>query len=83
MNLLEISKSSPLYGFEPSSPMTPFDLLDPSSDSSNTGTDLGGPFWYDLDPTLLFNAKYNYYDYNNGACNGYWKDARFMKEPFI
>lgn len=43
----------------------------------------GQSYWYHLDPTKLFNARFSYGDYNSGACNGHWKDARFMQEPYI
>ena len=38
---------------------------------------------YKLDPTTIFTAKFDANDYNNGACNGQWKDAKFMQPPYI
>jgi hypothetical protein len=31
----------------------------------------------------LFTASFSTSDYNSGACNGHWKDAKFMQEPYI
>ena len=42
-----------------------------------------GGRWYKINPVTAFNAGFNYGDYNNGACNGFWKDAKFMQAPYI
>ena len=42
-----------------------------------------GGSWYTLNPESAFNAGFNSRDYNNGACNGGWKDAKFMQAPYI
>eukprot|EP00493_Phyllostaurus_siculus_P021812 UN22141 len=39
--------------------------------------------WYSLNPSTAFNAPFSAGDYVNGACNGNWKDARFMRSPYI
>jgi len=39
--------------------------------------------WYSLNPSRAFNAPFSAGDYVNGACNGNWKDARFMRSPYI
>ena len=49
----------------------------PVSDATNGGR------WYSLNLQSAFNAGFNPNDYNNGACNGGWKDRKFMQEPYI
>ena len=44
---------------------------------------LNGARWYHIDPSKLFTASFSPSDYNSGACNGHWKDAKFMQEPYI
>jgi len=56
----------------------------PASSASSL-TPLSNDRWFHLDPSTAFNAAFNRWDYVNGACNGWghWKDARFMKSPYI
>ena len=90
MNFLELShQSSPdSLPFAPQSTtsmhnLVPEEFLVKDIGANSNSDQLGQSFWYSLDPTKIFNAGYNYNDYNNGACNGHWKDARFMREPYI
>lgn len=39
--------------------------------------ELDAPRWYHINPEKLFNANFNGGAWS-GACNGHWKDARFM-----
>ena len=40
-----------------------------------------GDTWYNIDPTKVFNANLRSAD--DGACNGHWKDEKFMHPPYI
>ena len=84
MNFLEVAQDN-TFGLTVAPESTPaiHNLVPAEFDVKKEEGELGQSFWYSLDPTKVFNAGYNYNDYNNGACNGHWKDARFMREPYI
>jgi len=50
--------------------------------AQNNDTHVGNA-WYTINPLTAFNANFARFDYNNGGCNGHWKDAKFMKPPYI
>tara|TARA_B110000285_G_C14571484_1_gene358051 strand:+ start:167 stop:379 length:213 start_codon:yes stop_codon:yes gene_type:complete len=43
----------------------------------NSLQNLSSPSWYQLDMQAAFNNRFSYSDYNSGACNGMWKNAKF------
>eukprot|EP00494_Astrolonche_serrata_P026195 UN26456 len=51
----------------------------PQSDIDVT---VGGQ-WYTFNPSRAFTAGFNSGDYDNGACNGGDKQAKYMRSPYI
>lgn len=67
----------------PMNPLNDFNFKPQKTELQDLSDAPNGQTWYRLDLLNAFTAGFNAADYNSGACNGGWKDARFMREPYI
>jgi len=73
-------------GWTPAPNVEDFLNLQSLTDDEDYLTNLsgGGHTWFKIDPktTFTYNNK-GHLHHDSGACNGGWKDAKFLKPPYI